>query len=906
MVKHKECPLYVKIGIGVWVFVVFNIIGLSIYLHYSPFQSSNNRSTNINNHAVPEEVISSQLKSNTIESSLRSFYLAVNKDNTYLDPSNINNEIVVSQLLKRILIANTNSNGNDDQNLEIINSIVQKFEFQLKPVCKAEDKGKNIDFGCFIIIQSSNTQTIKIFGSNIPSIISGLSVYLSRYWMVSLSWNGNNINSLLDPQYLSKVIDSTPSNINIYASRKYEYTYYKNPCTDSYTMVWWDWDRWEKELDWMVLNNVNLLLLPTMNELIEYQLYTTVPEYQLTDEELSTYFVGPAFLAWFRMGNLRGWPPNERKDGTKYRAVGLSRTWLQKQLILSYKIMARCIELGIDIILPGFSGHVPTKFAEKIKGVQFYDGSRWFGMPHELTNLKFLDATDEFYVELGLKYQEIQYEIISSFLQIKHKNPDIKHTIFLWLDQFNELTPKSGKSDYLQKSGENQLKSLQLKQYYQTGANIEIKWTVQGWMFVHMRKWWDNEKIKAYFAGIAADDILILDLIAEKGSMSGPTDEFFKHDHVWCFLHNFGGGHGLSGNLGNIFQTLSNIKASPNMKGIGISMEGIHNNPILYHAVLYHSYRVDHDEIATESYLKQYIASRYGIIIFEMSDNEILKIWQKLADLMYNSANGKWSVTRSLILKRPSKGLVSGRSEFIYNIENGVFKVVKDIPNKSDSKPGGFQTTAVDYNVCDIMVITQDLMKFLVEIIENSDYKNHVLSVHSLANDVAELMRQSGSDFFQQVYLIWKDPNIGEDIKKRMEDVMLGIIDDTDAILSDFEYFRLDSWINDARGYGKDEQESDYFELNARNLVTRWGPNGEINDYSSREWNGLMSDYYKHRWQLLFDGGNINKFESDWQYRTDKITANDNDYKQTGNYQTFYNKIFQISQKYSNLIDCEA
>lgn len=894
----KECPLYVKIGIGVWIFVVFNIIALGIYLHYSPFHSSHNRSTNITENVEQEEVNSI---SNTIESKLRSFYLAVNQQNTYLDPNNINNEIIVSQLLKRLLL--TNSNENNDQNLVIINSIAQKFEFHLKPICKSEDRDKNTNFGCFMIIQKSNTQAIQIFGSNIPSIISGLSLYLSKYWMVSTSWNGNNINSLLNPEYLSKVIDSTPSNINIYASRKYEYTYYKNPCTDSYTMVWWDWDRWEMELDWMVLNNINLLLLPTINELIEYQLYTTVPEYRLTDEELSTYFVGPAFLAWFRMGNLRGWPPNKRNDGV--RAVGLSQTWLKKQLILSYKIMARCIELGIDIILPGFSGHVPTKFADKIKGAQFYDGSRWFGMPHELTNLKFLDATDEFYVELGLKYQEIQYEIISSFLKMKHKNPDIKHTMFLWLDQFNELTPNSGESAYLQKSGENQLKSLQLKQYYETGANIKIKWTVQGWMFVHMRKWWDNDKIKAYFAGIAADDILILDLIAEKGSMSGPTDEFFKHDHVWCFLHNFGGGHGLSGNLGNIFKTLSNIKISSNMKGIGISMEGIHNNPILYHAVLYHSFQIEHDEIATESYLKQYIASRYGMIIFEMSDNEILKIWQKLAELIYNSANSKWSVTRSLILKSPSKGLVNGASEFVYNAENGVFKVVKDVPNKSKHKPGGFQSTEVDYNVCDLMVIIQDLMKFLVEIIDNSEYKDHILSIDSLANDVAELMRQSGSDFFQQVFLLWKGRDISQDVKKRMEEIMLGIIDDTDVILSDFEYFRLDKWINDARKYGKDEEESNYFELNARNLVTRWGPNGEINDYSSREWNGLMSDYYKQRWRLLFDGGNIRQFESDWQSKTEKITASDNDYKQTGDYQRFYDKIFQISQKYSSLIDCE-
>ena len=38
------------------------------------------------------------------------------------------------------------------------------------------------------------------------------------------------------------------------------YRYYQNVCTHSYSFVWWDWARWEKELDWMALNGINLAL----------------------------------------------------------------------------------------------------------------------------------------------------------------------------------------------------------------------------------------------------------------------------------------------------------------------------------------------------------------------------------------------------------------------------------------------------------------------------------------------------------------------------------------------------------------------------------------------------------------------------------------------------------------------
>ena len=43
------------------------------------------------------------------------------------------------------------------------------------------------------------------------------------------------------------------------------------------------------------------------------------------------------------------------------------------------------------------------------------------------------------------------------------------------------------------------------------------------------------------------------------------------------------------------------------------------------------------------------------------------------------------------------------------------------------------------------------------------------------------------------------------------------------------------------------------FLFSAKNQVTIWGPNGEISDYSAREWNGVVGDYYYGRWKLYFD-----------------------------------------------------
>ncbi len=58
--------------------------------------------------------------------------------------------------------------------------------------------------------------------------------------------------------------------------------------------------------------------------------------------------------------------------------------------------------------------------------------------------------------------------------------------------------------------------------------------------------------------------------------------------------------------------------------------------------------------------------------------------------------------------------------------------------------------------------------------------------------------------------------------------------------------FLLGPWIRDARAWGATPEEADYYEADARRIVTEWG--GGLRDYARREWNGLLRDYYYPRW----------------------------------------------------------
>ena len=57
--------------------------------------------------------------------------------------------------------------------------------------------------------------------------------------------------------------------------------------------------------------------------------------------------------------------------------------------------------------------------------------------------------------------------------------------------------------------------------------------------------------------------------------------------------------------------------------------------------------------------------------------------------------------------------------------------------------------------------------------------------------------------------------------------------------------------MNYARNWGSTEELKNYYEKNARRIVTIWGP--PVDDYSARIWSGLLRDYYLPRWKNYFE-----------------------------------------------------
>ncbi|MEX0298586.1 MAG: alpha-N-acetylglucosaminidase C-terminal domain-containing protein, partial [Kordiimonas sp.] len=90
-----------------------------------------------------------------------------------------------------------------------------------------------------------------------------------------------------------------------------------------------------------------------------------------------------------------------------------------------------------------------------------------------------------------------------------------------------------------------------------------------------------------------------------------------------------------------------------------------------------------------------------------------------------------------------------------------------------------------------------------------------------------------------------------------------------DRLLLSHPNRNLKDWLTFARKWGNSEEEQNYYESNARRLLTTWGGD-PVNDYAGRVWSGLIRDYYVPRWHTYHADAsadpktNMRQWEENW------------------------------------------
>lgn len=294
---------------------------------------------------------------------------------------------------------------------------------------------KSSDGKDYFTIESKNNKII-LSGNNGVSVASALYYYLNEYCHCQITWNGTNLNlPKILPLVSAKVKKATP----------YEHRYYLNYCTFNYSMSWWDWKRWEKEIDWMALHGINMPLAITGEEFTWRQVYK---EMGFTDEELNGFFTGPSYFSWFWMGNIDGW------------GGPLPYSWMKSHKLLEQQIVQRERELGMKPVLPAFTGHVPAAFKQRFPNAKLKQ-TNW---KNGFADTYILDSEDPMFAQIGKRFLEVQKGLYGT-----------DH--YYSADTFNENEPPSDDPAFL---------SMLSKRVYEGMRNADTAavWVMQGMAFL--------------------------------------------------------------------------------------------------------------------------------------------------------------------------------------------------------------------------------------------------------------------------------------------------------------------------------------------------------------------------------------------------------------------------------------
>lgn len=506
-------------------------------------------------------------------------------------------QIVVVVLLATVFTANATDTAKvrKDAAYALIKRVLpaqvhDKFEIKFIPADKKGD--------VFELYSEGNK--IVLAGSNGLSVASALNHYLKNFAHCDISWNGSNL-AIPDPMPVvpAKIRQTTP----------YTYRYYLNYCTFNYTMSWWNWERWEKEIDWMALNGINMPLALTGQNSIWRRVYKSLG---FTDKELESFFSGPAYFNWFWMGNLDGW------------GGPLPLSWMKSHEALQKKILARQRELGMTPVLPAFTGHVPPAFKKRYPKALLKQ-TKWSGFPQ----VYILDPEDPLFIEIGKRF-------------IKEQTKTYGTDHLYSADTFNENKPPTNDSTYL---------SRMSKQVYQAMAagDAQAKWIMQGWLFHFQSSFWKPTQIKALLNAVPDDRMIILDLWSENNPVWNKTEAYYGKPWIWCMLHNFGGNISMYGRMDEVAGTPASLLGQPQagqLSGIGLTPEAIEQNPVMYALMLENVWR--DQPIDLDSWIKNYARRRYGAY---NADAE--KAWMILKNTVYNAgvSNGG---PESIITGRPT------------------------------------------------------------------------------------------------------------------------------------------------------------------------------------------------------------------------------------------------------------
>ncbi|RYG59059.1 hypothetical protein EON80_26165, partial [bacterium] len=183
---------------------------------------------------------------------------------------------------------------------------------------------------------------IALLGNTPVAQASAYGWYLKHVANAHLSWSGDQ----------TKLPARLPAPVApIEVASPYATRHAFNYCALSYTAPYWDWNRWQREIDFMAVNGFNQVLVTAGMEKV-WQL--TLRELGYPEAKIREFIPSTTYAAWWNMGNLEG------------TGGPLSEKAIENETRLGVQIVNRLRELGMTPLLNGFVGLLPHDIGEYV------------------------------------------------------------------------------------------------------------------------------------------------------------------------------------------------------------------------------------------------------------------------------------------------------------------------------------------------------------------------------------------------------------------------------------------------------------------------------------------------------------------------------------------------------------
>jgi alpha-N-acetylglucosaminidase len=305
-----------------------------------------------------------------------------------------------------------------------------------------------------------------------------------------------------------------------------------NYCTFCYTAAFWGWSEWEREIDRMAMSGVNVPLMCIGNEKVWQNVLERLG---YRNEDIRKFIPGSAYTAWWLMGNLEG------------EGGPVSQTMIDRESELAQKILARMRAYGMEPILQGFCGLVPTTFSSYYPSANVIPQGQW----GDYVRPSVLSPQDPLFPKVAAVWYEEQAKLYGN---AKYYGGDLFH--------------EGGNADGLSLAAcARAVQSAQ--QQHAPGA----VWVLQGWS--------GNPKPEL-LAATCPEQVLVQQVSAypQQVSLSG----FQERPWVFASVNDFGGHESFGGVLKPLATMPGGALQQPNHHLVGIALldEGLDAHPILW------------------------------------------------------------------------------------------------------------------------------------------------------------------------------------------------------------------------------------------------------------------------------------------------------------------------------------